>query len=142
MQGSGGRGGTVCFAATVPKLPACEGSKVMASSFLRVFLSFKMKWSWLTPCVIFRCSIYVIIQSFSKRFSYICILFFQVSLHYRLLQEFEYYTVNPCCLSTLDVVLVYPLIPGSCFISLSSHLSPLITVTLFCRSVSLFLFCN
>lgn len=35
-------------------------------------------------------------------------IIFQVSLHYRLLQEFEYrslcHAVNPCCSSVLDVV--------------------------------------
>ena len=75
---------------------------------------------------------------------YIYILFL-VLFHYRLLQDIEYsslcYTVGPCCLSILYIYycvyfnpkfLIYPFLP----------LSPLVTISLFSMSVSLFLFCK
>ena len=69
------------------------------------------------------------------------IYFFLILFHYRLLPDIKYsslcYTVNPCCLRILYIVvsvntilLIYP----------SLSLSPLVTISLFSMSVTLFLF--
>ena len=89
-------------------------------------------WAWLNKFThIYLCIYYI----------YVLIL---ILFHYRLLKDFEYsslcYTVGPCCLSLLYIVV--------CICSFQtpnlspSPLSPLVTLGLFSMSVSLFLFCK
>ena len=66
----------------------------------------------------------------------------QILFHYRLLQDTEYisqcYTVNPCCLFYIQwYVSVNPKL-----LTCSVPRSPLVTISLFSMSVSLFLFCK
>ena len=107
-QGSGGGGLCPSFC---PRNPAWREGAVIGKgspapwaelgSFISFFLSFFIYWSIvdLQYCVGFRCT--------AKWFSYIYI-FFQIIFHYKLLQDIEYsslyYTVNPCCLSILCIV--------------------------------------
>ena len=72
---------------------------------------------------------------------------FLILVHYRLLQgieDIEYsslcYTINPCCLHM--IVIVYIQYVNPILLIYLSPTSPLVTISLFSMSVSLFLLCK
>ena len=107
------------------------------TDFLKIFILY---WSTvdLQCCDSFKC----IPKWFSYTYTYIYL--FQNIFPFRLLQNIKQsslcYTVGPCWLSILNIVVCMS-IPNSQFIP-PPQLSPLVTINFFSKSVRLFLFCT
>ena len=116
------------------KNAASQACWIVSFSFPFFFLHFQKFWNLvdLRCCVTFRCTV--------KWFSYIyvCIFFFYILFHYRLLQDTGYnslcYTVGPCWLSIFYIVVC---ICQSQTPNLSLSPPPLVTINLLSMSESI-----